>query len=211
MRPERKSSALAGSVFEVESASKMCWLHLVTHMSLSWGARLASISIMAVKETMQRDGCAMYLNIIWIYLKPKHSFTRYSWKKRIACDNSLLIWERYTQHLRSDPVQRAAGQKHIVKQDFCFQQNISHDVYIVVYRIRLCRVRSLCSSSQLSWQKTHLYKRVMISFSKCSIICVTWVSVEPEIKNIIKTEHCHIFKISRTWWLEVICTHPWST
>lgn len=47
------------------------------------------------------------------------------------------------------------------------------------YRILFWRARSFCSSSQLSWQKTHLCNRVIINFSRCSISWVTWASGKP--------------------------------
>lgn len=61
---------------------------------------------------------------------------------------------------------------HVCSEDQAVH-TILHD-YKGSHLILLCNARSLCSSSLLSWQKTHLCRRVMISFSMCSI---TWATL----------------------------------
>ena len=77
------------------------------------------------------------------------------------------------------------------------------------YRILLWSARSFCSSSQLSWQKTHLCKRVIINFSTCSIIWVIWASGKPENqKQQLKVIYYgHVFTVDCPDGVELIFTH----
>lgn len=76
-----------------------------------------------------------------------------------------------------------------VKWGFKFKVSIKYNSELHIctfvfmdYRIRLWSARSFCSSSQLSWQKTHLCNRVIINFSTCSIMQVTCASGKAENK-----------------------------
>lgn len=72
----------------MESASKTCWLHLDTHASLSCGALLASISMMAVQK--QRKGSHDKKNQKFsLYLLIKCKFTIY--RKHIFLSNGSNV------------------------------------------------------------------------------------------------------------------------